>query len=107
MNQFKMLTIEHVLIIHVMELKRFGGIKGIRDVSLLTSALAQAELHLFGKQIYTAPYEIAGVYAYHIIKNHPFLDGNKRTGLAVSLTFLRRNNYYLNATKAEIYDFTI
>ena len=107
MKKLQKISLSQALKIHDVELKRFGGIQGIRDISLLTSALGQVDLYLFGKEIYSAPHEIAGVYAFHIIKNHPFLDGNKRTGIAIALIFLRINNYYLKATITELYDFTM
>ncbi len=84
------LTTETVLAIHAASLARFGGLEGIRDEGLLASALAQP-FHTFGDdELYSTDAQKAARYAYGIISNHPFVDGNKRTATAVMGTFLRK-----------------
>ncbi len=87
------LTTETVLAIHAASLARFGGLDGIRDEGLLASALAQP-FHTFGDdELYPTVAQKAARYAYGIISNHPFVDGNKRTATAVMGTFLRKAGY--------------
>ncbi len=84
-----------ILTIHSKLLARFGGLEGIRDKGLLESALGRAS-QLFH---YESPdlFNLAAIYAHGIVKNHPFLDGNKRTGFMAAYTFLRANGFHLQA----------
>lgn len=106
-NKLLYLSFDEIIQLHKKEIDIFGGSHGIRDRNLLYSAIGQADLFLFGEPFYKDAYIIAAVYAYHIIKNHPFVDGNKRTGILVSLIFLQMNNVNLVATKDEIYNLAI
>lgn len=92
------LSIQDVLAIHEELVKNFGGLQGIRDIKLLESALAQPEIKIFGESACKDIYEMAATYAYHIIKNHPFVDGNKRTGIVTALTFLDINDVFIHET---------
>lgn len=85
--------------IHDEVIERFGGSYGIRDKNLLESALARSQ-HLF---TYEQPsmFELAAAYGYGITKNHPFVDGNKRTALVVMIVFLEDNGYGFEADEAE------
>ncbi|MDF3130297.1 type II toxin-antitoxin system death-on-curing family toxin [Kiritimatiellaeota bacterium B1221] len=80
-------------------LGRFGGLEGLRDEGLLDSALSRP-LQLFH---YESPsiFELASTYAQWIVKNHPFLDGNKRAGFMAAYTFLGANGYSLQAPETE------
>jgi death-on-curing protein len=82
-----------------MMLSHYGGIVGVRDETMLESALARPQ-QLFH---YTKPKitEMAAAYAAGIVKNHPFLDGNKRTGFMMGAGFLERNGFEFHATEAE------
>ena len=93
------LTREECLALHDMMLSQYGGIAGLRDENLLESALARPQ-HLFacGKPTMT---DLAAAYAAGIVKNHPFLDGNKRTGFILGAGFLERNGYEFQATEAD------
>ena len=93
------LTREAVLAIQGELLARFGGLAGIRDEGLLDSALNRP-LHLFH---YGDPslFELAAAYAEGIVKNHPFLDGNKRAGFMAAYTFLGINGQQLQAPEEE------
>lgn len=101
------LSLEEILLLQKMELNRFGGSHGIRDKRLLISAIGQAELVLFDEPVYKHAYEIAAVYVYHIIKNHPFIDGNKRVGILVAITFLRINGLNVQTNNKELYNLAI
>ncbi len=80
-------------------LARFGGLAGVRDEGLLDSALARPQ-NLFAYEKPTL-YELAAQYAVGIVKNHPFLDGNKRAGFMASYIFLGINGVDLNATEED------
>lgn len=88
-----------VLIAHEISLANFGGADGIRDAGLLKSALAKPR-NLFAYESPTL-FEMAASYSYGIIRNHPFVDGNKRTGFLVGATFLELNGWQLSATETE------
>jgi death on curing protein len=88
-----------VVSIHEEQITRHGGLSGLRDRGLLESAMARPQ-HLYA---YGEPtlFEMAAAYAGGIVKNHPFADGNKRTGFMAAYTFLRRNGMYLRAAQAD------
>ncbi len=88
-----------ILLIHSELIREFGGKAGLRDRGLLESALARPR----NQQIYGSAdlYDLAAGYAFGIIKNHPFIDGNKRVGLVCAYTFLRMNGAELAATEEE------
>ena len=91
--------------IHEMMLAHHGGIEGIRDETLLESALARPrQLLAYGKP--KMP-ELAAAYAKGLVQNHPFLDGNKRTGFLVAATFLEVNGLTLDATEEEVVTFSV
>lgn len=92
-----------VLKIHHRQVEKFGGTAGVRDEGLLESALAQPQATFFGEYLHPTIYEQAAAYLYHIARNHPFIDGNKRTAFAVMDTFLRINGYILNTDDEETY----
>jgi death-on-curing protein len=93
------LTRDECLALHDMMLSFYGGITGVRDEHLLESALARPQqLSHYGKPSMA---EMAAAYAAGIVKNHPFLDGNKRTGFMLGAGFLERNGYEFHATEAD------
>jgi death-on-curing protein len=90
------LTYEEVIEIHADQVARYGGSGGVRDEGLLRSALAQPE-GIFGDDLLHPAVEAqAGAYLFHLVKNHPFIDGNKRAGVVCSLVFLDINGYELD-----------
>ena len=93
------LTTAECLALHDMMLSQYGGIAGLRDENLLESALAKPR-QLFA---YRKPglAEMAAAYAIGIVKNLPFLDGNKRTGCMLGAGFLERNGLEFHATEAD------
>lgn len=92
-----------ILLFHENQIKNYGGTVGIRDEGLLESALAQAEQSFGGEYVHTTIFEMAAAYGFHICKNHPFLDGNKRTALVAMYTFLFVNGWKLVADKKLLY----
>jgi len=90
---------ETVLALQEKLLAQFGGSAGIRDEHLLDSALARPE-HLF---TYGKPslFDLAASYGFGLVKNHPFVDGNKRIGFTVAVLFLELNGHRFKATEAD------
>jgi death on curing protein len=90
---------ETVLTLHEQSLAEFGGAAGIRDEGLLDSALGKPEnLFAYGKPTI---FDLAASYGFGLVKNHPFIDGNKRAGFITAVTFLELNGQHFQATEAE------
>ena len=96
------LTTENVLHIHEIQLAMFGGGTGIRKLHLLESAVAQPKSGFGDKDFHRDVFDKAGAYWFCITKNHPFVDGNKRTGLCAALVFLYLNGYEVLLEEEEI-----
>lgn len=79
-----------------------GGTRGLRDLHLLESALAVPAATFAGHHLHESLHEMAAAHLFHLVRNHPFLDGNKRTGLVVMLVFLGLNGLRLEATEDEL-----
>src|SRR5688572_12118011 len=77
--------------IHDELIDAYGGAKGIRDYGLLLSALEMPKASFGGKDLHPTLFDKAAAYLYHVARNHPFIDGNKRTAAALALTFLEMN----------------
>ena len=94
------LTHDAVMAIHADLIAEYGGLDGIRDAGLLDSGLARPQNTL----AYGEPtlFELAAAYCAGIVRNHPFIDGNKRTGLMAAYAFLRLNGYRLVASEPEV-----
>ena len=85
------LSINIVREIHTEAIKQFGGLKRVRDENLLASAVLTPQSRFGGKSPYADIVEVAAAYLFYICKNHPFLDGNKRTAMMAGIVFLRLN----------------
>ena len=97
------LTTEQVLFIHVRVAKRFGGSHGIRDLGLVESAVARPQSTFGGEYLYKTIFDKAAALLQSLLKNHPFVDGNKRTALSSAALFLKKNGYKLvNQHKDEV-----
>lgn len=94
---------EAVLAIHRRQLAEHGGLEGIRDEGLLQSALYRPKNLLAYSEPPPDIASLAAAYAYGIVKNHPFVDGNKRTAYVVMRTFLKLNDYDIQASSEEKY----
>ncbi|HEV3168336.1 MAG TPA: type II toxin-antitoxin system death-on-curing family toxin [Isosphaeraceae bacterium] len=101
------LNTEDVLSIHAEQLELFGGLAGLRDPSLLESALAQPIATFGGEFLHENLFAMGAAYLFHIVKNHPFLDGNKRTGYICALTFLAINGVTIDQPNPLLYDATM
>ena len=94
------LGLDEVLEIHRDQIERYGGSDGIRDLGLLQSALAMPRAGAAGQHFHGDLFEMAAAYLFHIVKNHPFIDGNKRVGAMAAFVFLSLNGRTLHATNA-------
>ncbi|MBI2616741.1 type II toxin-antitoxin system death-on-curing family toxin [Candidatus Gottesmanbacteria bacterium] len=99
------LEIDEVIAIHEKMLEIGGGREGIRDFTLIHSAVARPKATFAGKLLYPTIWLQAAALIQSLIRNHPFDDGNKRTGFFSTLRFLDLNGYDINATEAEIISF--
>lgn len=100
-GQPRFLTLVEILDAHEIAIARHGGASGVRDQGSLESALAMPEQSFGGDFAHTFPFEMAAAYAFHIAKNHPFVDGNKRTAFTAATLFLWMNGWRLEATEAD------
>jgi death-on-curing protein len=91
------LTLIEVLEIHRDQIARYGGAPGIRDLSLLQSALAQPRARFGGRFLHADLAEMAAAYLFHIVQNHPFFDGNKRVAMVAAIVFLELNGLTFDA----------
>ena len=96
------LTLDEVLALHADQIGRYGGALGVRDLALLQSALAVPSTTFAGDFLHSTIHEMAAAYLFHIVKNHPFVDGNKRTGLITAIAFLGLNGKTVDADPDEL-----
>lgn len=104
MSESVFLTLDEILSIHADQIRQYGGASGIRDLSLLSSAMAMAETTFDGEYLHGNQFEMAAAYLFHIARNHPFHDGNKRTVLMGALVFLGLNEQRLEAKADALYE---
>ena len=96
------LTLDEVIEIHKDQIQRYGGHIGIRDLELLKSSINMPAASFGGEYLHTDVYEMAAAYLFHIIRNHPFMDGNKRTGVVSALVFLILNGIEFTADEDKL-----
>jgi death-on-curing protein len=101
------LTPEQILFIHARMIDETGGTHGIRDLSMLLSAVGRPQATFDGEDLYPSLFAKASALLDSLIRNHPFLDGNKRTGIAATAIFLQRNGWRLTASNQELETFTL
>jgi death on curing protein len=101
------LALDEVIEIHQDQIQRYGGHIGIRDLELLKSSISMPAAGFSGEYLHTDIYEMAAAYLFHIIRNHPFMDGNKRTGVVSALVFLILNGIELSADEHSLENMVI
>jgi death-on-curing protein len=101
------LTVDDIIESHQNQIDTYGGSYGIRDIGLLESAIGQPEASFGGEYLHADIFEMAAAYIYHLVMNHPFVDGNKRVGLEAALIFLEINNENLKASDEELVDLVL
>jgi len=103
----KTLSLEQLIELHVLVVRATGGSDGLRDLGRLESALATQTQAVFGEELYVDIYGKAAALIRGIIQDHPFVDGNKRTGMLTGLTFLELNGSKLTIQRGELEDFAV
>lgn len=103
----KFITLEEILIIHDSMLEIGGGREGILDFTLLHSAIERPKAQFGGEFLYDSIFTMAGAMLHALVKNHPFLDGNKRTAFFTTLRLLNKNGYEIKAKKEDIVTFMV
>lgn len=101
----KYLTTEDVLLLHHLSIEKSGGSHGLRDAGLLDAAVHRPQATFAGEDLYPTLFDKAGALCHSLIKNHAFVDGNKRTSLLSSMTFLELNGYIFDCGQDELVDF--
>jgi len=101
------LDVEDVLELHESQIEAHGGSSGVRDRGLLESAVAQPEVSFDGVYAHEGLFSMAAAYLFHIVKNHPFVDGNKRAGFLSAMVFLDVNGVAIEHPSEELYDLTM
>ncbi len=107
MGDIDFLSLPDVLLAHADQIARYGGDPSVRDMGLLESAIAQPQATFGGTFLHEFPFHMAAAYLFHIVQNHPFVDGNKRSGAVAALLFLELNNIEIDAPAGSIYEQTI
>jgi death on curing protein len=102
-----MILLEDILQVHEYSINKFGGGTGVRDLGSLDSAIARPFQTFGGEDLYPTIYEKAAALGESLIINHPFVDGNKRTGFLAMTALLEDNSFILKSTQEEAYNFTI
>jgi death on curing protein len=101
------LTLDEILEIHEDQLARFGGTPGILNLDLLESALAQPQVTFDGKFLLADLFEMASAYLFHLVQNHPFVDGNKRVGAVAAIVFLLTNDQDIGISDDQLESLTM
>jgi death-on-curing protein len=96
------LSAEQVLFIHARIVSEIGGSHGIRDLGLLESAVARPQASFEGNELYPDVFAKAAVLMESLVGNHPFVDGNKRTGIASAAIFLQVNGWKMTASNSDL-----
>jgi death-on-curing protein len=101
------LTLDEIIAIHRDQIERYGGSLGVRDWGLLKSAIAMPAATFGGQFLHSDLCEMAAAYLFHIVQNHPFIDGNKRVGAVAADVFLTLNDHQLVVGEDEFADFVL
>ena len=97
----RFLNVQEVINIHDLLIMKHGGLMGLRDLGLLSSAVETPKAQINKKFLHESIFDKAAAYLFHLCKNHPFVDGNKRTAAASSLIFLEDNKISLKFNSKE------
>ena len=101
------LDIDMVVRAHLSLIEHYGGQGGLRDAGLLHSAIAMPQASFGGELLHNDLFTMAAAYLYHIVQNHPFIDGNKRTGAAAAIIFLDLNGVELEGDEDGLVELTL
>jgi len=101
------LTLEQILAIHFDQIERYSGSHGVRDLPLLESAMQRPQASFYGEDLYVGIFDKAAALMHSLILNHPFIDGNKRTGTVATAGFLHFNGHDLKLTQKELVEISL
>lgn len=101
------LDVEDVVELHATQLEVYGGSAGLRDRGLLESAVAQPQASFGGELTHDGLFAMAAAYLFHIVSNHPFVDGNKRAGMLSAVVFLDVNGISIDHPSEALYELTM
>jgi death-on-curing protein len=107
MNDIVFVSIEEVVVIHEKMIEIGGGSSGIRDIELLHSAIERPKASFSDRYLYNSVLEMGSAMLQSLVKNHPFIDGNRRTAFFVTLRFFEKNNLHFVFQNREIVSFMI
>jgi death on curing protein len=105
--EIEFLTLEDVLALHDELIQRYSGSPGLRDAGLLEAALAMPQAGFGGQYFHDFPHEMAAAYLFHLVRNHAFIDGNKRVALACAILFFKINRVSYSITEEEAVELTV
>jgi death-on-curing protein len=103
----RFLDLEQVLRAHRSLIEHYGGAEGVRDMGLLHSAIAMPRASFGGQLLHTDVFEMAAAYLFHVVQNHPLIDGNKRTGAACAIIFLAVNDVQVENDEDGLVELTL
>jgi death-on-curing protein len=103
-KEISFLTLADIVAIHENQIELYGGDSGVRDYTLLSSAISIVEATFDGNYLQKNIYEMGAAYCFHICQNHPFVDGNKRVALVSALIFFDFNDIKIDDEKEELYE---
>ena len=101
------LTLEDILELHTGQIRNYGGSEGLRSSELLQSAIAQPRVTFGGQFLHNNIFHMAAAYLFHLVQNHPFVDGNKRIGLEAALVFLELNDQSIEANDEQLVELVL
>lgn len=101
------LTLEDVQTLHDELIQHYGGRPGLRDAGLLEAALAMPQAGFGGQYFHEFPHEMGAAYLFHLVRNHAFIDGNKRVGLACAILFFKINRVAYLIAEEEAVELTL
>jgi death-on-curing protein len=103
----KIITVRQVLLLHEYMIKKHGGSSGVRDMNMLQSAVNRPFATFDGQDLYPDIFLKSGALVQSIVKNHPFIDGNKRTGFSSAYLLLKKNSFQIDASQKQVVQFTV
>ena len=105
--EIEFLTLEDVLALHDELIQCYGGRPGLRDAGLLEAALGMPQAGFGGQYFHEFPHEMGAAYLFHLVRNHAFIDGNKRVALACAILFFKINSVRYSITEEEAVELTL
>jgi death-on-curing protein len=106
-TEIEFLTLEDVLALHDELIRYYRGSPGLRDAGLLEAALGMPQAGFGGQYFHEFPHEMGAAYLFHLVRNHPFIDGNKRVAFACAILFFKINSVRYSITEEEAVELTL